>query len=274
MLKIGDFSKLGLVTVKALRYYDERGLLKPVRVDELTGYRYYSASQLTRLNRILAMKDIGLDLQQIAYLMDKDPTPDQILGMLRLKQVELHQQVEEGQARLARLEAWLHTFEQEAKMPAYDILLKSVAPLRVAQTCFIAPGWEQVSPTLTRVFVQIQEHVRQQGVTWLIPGITLFHDNEHHERDISVSACLTFEGSVDDSEQVKVTELPGVEMMASVIHHGSFCTLHLAYNALLTWIANNGYQVNGPNRELNHVYKPGGDESLFVTEVQFPVEKR
>jgi len=67
MLKIGDFSKVSLVSVKALRYYDELGLLKPARVDAFTGYRYYSASQLPRLNRILVLKDLGLSLQQIAY---------------------------------------------------------------------------------------------------------------------------------------------------------------------------------------------------------------
>jgi DNA-binding transcriptional MerR regulator len=116
MLKIGDFSKVSLVSVKALRYYDELGLLKPARVDALTGYRYYSASQLPRLNRILVLKDLGLSLQQIAYLLDQELTPDQIRGMLRLKHVELHQQLEEGQARLERIEAWLQAFEQEAMM--------------------------------------------------------------------------------------------------------------------------------------------------------------
>ncbi|WP_201381743.1 helix-turn-helix domain-containing protein [Ktedonobacter sp. SOSP1-52] len=141
MLKIGDFSKLGLVTIKALRHYDELGLLKPARVDASTGYRYYAASQLTRLNRILVLKDLGLELQQIAQLLDQDVTPEQIRGMLRLKQVEFHQQVEEGKARLTRVEAWLRAFEQEAMMPPYDIVLKRVAPLRVAQVGFVAPNW-------------------------------------------------------------------------------------------------------------------------------------
>lgn len=59
MFKISDFSRLSLVSAKALRYYDELGLLKPARVDESTGYRYYAASQLPRLNRILALKDPG-----------------------------------------------------------------------------------------------------------------------------------------------------------------------------------------------------------------------
>ena len=64
MLKIGDFSKLSQVSIKALRLYDQIGLLKPTVVDNYTAYRYYSASQLPRLNRILAFKDLGFSLEQ------------------------------------------------------------------------------------------------------------------------------------------------------------------------------------------------------------------
>src|ERR1051326_6867155 len=126
MFKIGDFFRLSMVSIKALRYYDERGLLKPARVDEFTGYRYYAANQFARLNRILAMKDMGLSLEQIAHLLDKEPSPDQIRGMLRLKQLELKQQLKEGQERLERIESWLQAFDQEATLPIYDVVLKKV----------------------------------------------------------------------------------------------------------------------------------------------------
>ena len=274
MFKIGDFSKLSLVSVKALRYYDELGLLKPARVDEFTGYRYYSASQLTRLNRILAMKDMGLSLEQIALLLDKELTPDQIRGMLRLKQVELRQQLVEGQARLVRIEAWLQAFEQEVTMPAYDVVLKKVAPLQVAQLRGVAPSMEQIGPTLDRLFDQVMGYISQHGAIPVGPGITLYYDTEYCERDISVGACMSFEGSLNDGEQVKVGELPAAETMASVIHHGSFSTMGQAYNAISKWIETNGYHISGPTRELNIEYERGGDQSKFVTEIQFPVEKR
>jgi DNA-binding transcriptional MerR regulator len=275
MLKISDFSKLSLVSVKALRYYDERGLLKPARVDPSTGYRFYSASQLTRLNRILAMKDMGLDLSQIAFLLDQEPTSDQIRGMLRLKQVELHQQLAEGQIQLTRIEAWLQAFEQEAMMPAYDIVLRKVAPLRVAQARGMAAKMEQpeLGITLGRLFAEVMGTLTGQGATIVGPGITLYYDAEYHEQDIDVGACLAFTGELRETEQVKEVELPAVEMMASVIHHGSFTTMHQAYHAILGWIEANGYRISGPNRELNLEFEPGGDESKFVTEIQFPVEK-
>lgn len=276
MLKISDFSRLSLVSVKALRYYDELGLLKPARVDECTGYRYYSASQLTRLNRILVLKDLGLDLSQIALLLNQEPTPNQIRGMLHLKQIELGQQLEEGQAQLARIGAWLRTFEQEATLPAYDVILKRVAPLRVAQRSGIVPQMRQreLGRTLSCLFAEVRGYLKQQGGIRVGPGMTLYYDTEYREHDIHVGACLAFEGTLEDGEQVKVVSLPAVETMASVIHHGSFSALHRAYHTILKWIEANGYHMSGPHRELALEYEPGGDESTFVTELQFPVEKR
>ena len=59
MIRIGDFARIGQVSIVTLRHYDEIDLLKPIAVDSVTSYRYYSVSQLPRLNRILALKDLG-----------------------------------------------------------------------------------------------------------------------------------------------------------------------------------------------------------------------
>ena len=53
MYKIGDFSKISKVTIKALRYYEKEGLLKPVFIDQNTGYRYYETSQLVEIPKII-----------------------------------------------------------------------------------------------------------------------------------------------------------------------------------------------------------------------------
>jgi len=72
MLKIGDFSRICQVTIKTLRHYDRLGLLQPARVDPFTGHRYYSMSQVPHLNRILALREMGLSLQDIKRVLDKD----------------------------------------------------------------------------------------------------------------------------------------------------------------------------------------------------------
>jgi len=95
MFKIGDFSKICRVPVSALPYYADIGLLEPAHTDKFTSYRYYSLDQLPRLNRILALKDLRLSLEQIAQILRDELPAEQIRGMLRLKQAEIRQQVEE-----------------------------------------------------------------------------------------------------------------------------------------------------------------------------------
>lgn len=85
MFKIGDFSRLSFVTVKTLHYYDEIGLLKPVKVDRFTGYRYYSADQLPRLNYIVALKNLGLSLEEIGTMISNNLTPTQMRDLFILK---------------------------------------------------------------------------------------------------------------------------------------------------------------------------------------------
>ena len=69
VLKIGEFARVAQVSLATLRHYEKLGLLKPMVLDPDTGYRYYSLDQLSRLNRILALKDLGFSLERIAQIL-------------------------------------------------------------------------------------------------------------------------------------------------------------------------------------------------------------
>ena len=116
MLKIGEFAWLSQVTVETLRHYDRIDLLKPVHLDRFTGYRYYSLDQLPRLNRILALKDLGLPLKEIARLLDQEITANEIRDILEVKQAELNSQIQEIEKCLARVETRLKHIDMEGKM--------------------------------------------------------------------------------------------------------------------------------------------------------------
>jgi DNA-binding transcriptional MerR regulator len=116
MLKIGEFAQACRVTVRTLRYYDQIGLLKPSHVDPWTGYRYYARDQAARLHRITTLKDLGLSLEQIGPLLGNDLAPAEIRGMLKLKEAELADQVQELQTQLSRVRTWLGEVEKEKKM--------------------------------------------------------------------------------------------------------------------------------------------------------------
>ncbi|MEZ4516615.1 MAG: helix-turn-helix domain-containing protein [Chloroflexota bacterium] len=114
MFKIGDFSRLAQVSTRMLRHYDQIGLLKPSHTDKWTGYRYYTIDQLPRLHRIIALKELGFSLEQVATLLqDEDLSTGEMRGMLRLRQSELQHEIAAGQQRLIDIEARLHQIEQE-----------------------------------------------------------------------------------------------------------------------------------------------------------------
>jgi effector-binding domain-containing protein len=271
MIKIGDFSKLSQVSVKTLRYYDEMGLLCPIEVDRFTGYRYYSASQLPRLNRILALKDLGLTLEQIAKILNDGVTVDQLRGMLMIKQAEQQQRVQEEVERLARVEARLRQIEMENVMSSYEVVIKKVGPLHVASVRGIVPTYAQQGNLWNELYGQVGRYGNQFAGACL----TLYYDEEYKERDVDVEVCQPIGGNITTQGNVKVQDLPAATM-ACTVHHGPFNTISQAYSALIKWIETNGYRAVGAAREV-YLQPPAQagvqNDPNTVTEIQFPVEK-
>jgi DNA-binding transcriptional MerR regulator len=125
-----------------LRHYDAIGLLRPAHVDQMTGYRSYDAGQLSRLNRIVALKDLGFTLQQVRSILDDEVSVEELRGMLRLREAELQSQIAADTARLARVEARLRTIEKEGAMPADEVQIKRIPGVRVAELSATAAGFE------------------------------------------------------------------------------------------------------------------------------------
>lgn len=270
MLKIGDFSKLSQVSIQTLRHYADLGLLTPAEVDRFTGYRYYSASQLPRLNRILALKDLGFSLDLIAPLLDKGISPQQLRGMLRLRQAEQQARVQEEQARLARVEARLSQIEQESAMPQYDVVIKKVEPLRIASVRGTIPTYSQQGS----LWSELYRYLGGRQTQFAGPCLTLYYDEGYTDRDVDTEVAQPISGALPADERVKVYDLPAA-LVASAVHHGPYTTLSQVYDALIPWIEANGYRSAGAPREIYLQSKGDGDQNDpdCVTEVQIPVEK-
>ena len=270
MFRIGEFSKLSQVSVKTLRYYDQIDLLHPAEVDRFTNYRYYTTDQLHRLNRILALKDLGLTLDQIGLVLDQELSPAELRGMLRLKQVELEQQVEEQQARLARVAARLRQIEQEGKMPDYIVTLKEVPALRVASVRDVVANY----PAQSALWHELEAFLEQKQVQPSGPCFTLDHEEEYRESDVDLEVCEPIDVDLEGDDRVTVRELPGGQM-ASMLHIGPYETLSEAYPVIIGWIMENGYRITGSGREIYVRNAPDHDvePAEYVTEIQFPVAK-
>lgn len=268
MLKIGEFSRMGQVSVKALRIYDEMGLLKPALVDDWSGYRMYEVSQLPHLWKILALKDLGLTLEEVREILKENPTAEQIRGMLCVRRVQQEQRIQEEQAKLERVEHLLKIISKEGNMPEYNVVTKKIEDMTILSIREVLPSFKMIGNQFG-LFCQYFQANKAQ-----IAGapFALYHDCEYKEKDNDVEIAFPVVGSAPETEKIKLRKLSG-GLMASVMHSGSYDTIPAAYKAVADWIEANGYGISGVSREV-YLQQPGESGKEPVTEILFPIEKK
>ncbi|MGW4483976.1 MerR family transcriptional regulator [Amycolatopsis sp. NPDC004368] len=267
MFSIGEFAKLGRVSVRMLRHYDALGLLRPAKVDPHSGYRSYAAGQLARLNRILALTDLGFGLKQVADLLDDEPGAEQLRGMLRLRHAELATQVAEAAGRLARVEARLRLIESEEDV--MDVVVKPVSGAKVVAVSGIAESFEyhEIGPVVGGLCASLAERMERAGLKFAGPAVA-WYEPAADDR-IQVRACAPYVGS-PSGEGLCETDLPAIEQAATLVHRGTMDTIAGSYQALARWIDDNGYRAE-PVKAREVYLHTEGDEKEWITELQIPI---
>jgi len=272
MFSIGEFARLGGVSIRTLRHYDETGLLRPATVGPDTGYRGYSAAQLGQLNRIMALKELGLTLAQVGRLLD-GVTLGELHGMLLLRRAQLEQQLELHKNQLLSIEARLHSIAREDGMPVDDIAAKTIPATGVVVIAGRASGFEVAN--IVRVVNQlvaefdrlgIQDRVKQDG-----PRI-IFYEREHDE-DLTVLLALPVaEPPAELPAPARYRVLPEIEA-AVAVRSGPAATIYpMVYHDLVRWIEEHGYRpVPGAGRDVwVHDKDDMTDPGPQIFEIQMP----
>jgi DNA-binding transcriptional MerR regulator len=270
MFSIGDFARLGRVSVRMLRHYDALGLLRPARVDPATGYRSYDAGQLSRLNRLIALKDLGLSLEQVGLILEEKVGPEELHGMLRLRRAELAAHVAEEAARLARVEARLRLIETEGAMPE-GVVIKSVPAVRLAELSATAESYEsdKITPVIQPLYERLCERLEAAGLPITGPAVAYY---EQVPEGVRVHAGAPVNAGKDGTYDFDVVDLPAVEQAATIIHHGPMDGVDATFQRLARWIEENGYRSTGLAREVYLRYGEG-DPDGWVTELQETVTR-
>lgn len=271
MLKIGDFSRICQVSIKSLRHWDSLDLLQPAHIDPQSGYRYYTIEQLTEVNRIIALKAMGLELAQIARLMRDTPTLDDIRAMLRLKQADLRQQIDQATVMLQVVESRLEQIEHDGRLPQYEVSLKPTPSQQALAVRRVFPNFRDLVDVLHRAY----PYARQRDNAHLV---AVFHDDAFQDESIDIEIAIP----VDAREQpldltadtrLTMTTLPEVELMACTVHHGTWLNLSHGYVFIGQWIERSGYRIAGPGREIFHRIDWEHHQRDTITEIQFPVTR-
>ncbi len=272
MFSIGEFARLGAVSVRTLRHYDEIGLLQPAQVDSGTGYRSYSASQLGELNRIIALKDLGFSLTQTGKLLS-GITIEELRGMLALRRAQLEQELDEYTTRLRGVEARLRYIEGENAMPADDITVKKIPAMGVVAISGTAPGIgpQYAVPVVNRSRALFDELNISGLATVTGPFMVFFEDHDTDEATIYLALPVA-EPPAELSPPAQYLVLPAIEA-ATAVRNGPASSIYPAvYHDLVHWATAHGFQTSGPGRdiwihEIDDISQV--DEQIFETQLPF-----
>ena len=280
MFRIGEFSKIAQVSGRLLRYYEEIGLFMPALSDPQTGYRYYSAKQLPELNRILALKELGLTLDQIARLLAGHIATDEIRGMLVMKKAQIEQTVHEELTRMRYIESRINQIDRGDQLGDYEVVLKSVPAQRFIAAREPALTWAAYRTVAQEIGRLLPANLPARiGSKALGHFALIMHSDvwETDNLDVEIGFLLNsnedLELALPSGRIMRVRDLPAVETMATTMHMGIPETGHSSYAALGLWAEANAYHFASPSREIFIRLPHHGAEDEIIAEIQIPVQK-
>lgn len=268
MYLIGMFSRINKVTTKTLRHYDEIGLLKPNYVDEQTGYRYYTTSQLPKLHQILTLKQMGLALGDIKKVIEESAGLE---IYLKLKEEELMASIRKQTMQLKQVQQFNMLIQGGYEM-MYTPIIKELPEVIVASMRQVVSNYNDFFNLCPNVMGPEMERV---GCVCRVPAycFNIYHDGEYKESHIDVEICEAVTEMKADTDIIKFKKIEGVESAVSILHKGPYSDLRNAYSFIFKWIEENNYTVIDHPREsyIDGIWNKESEED-WLTEIQVPVK--
>jgi effector-binding domain-containing protein len=272
-IPIGRFSLITRLSQKALRLYDERGLLVPEVKDLCSGYRYYTGAQIARGVSIKTLCGLGFSLSEIDMLLAAKAHNDActIRELFGRRRQEIRSEVQ----RLQQIEAILESEDASLEliyMSLNEPLIKDVPPQRIVGKKGTGVYSETISRLMPALCSQIfSEENRRNGLKVTGPFMTLYYDCEYREKDATMECAAPITGRIVLSDpEMEVRTLPGGKCL-SLIHKGPYTSLHKAWCRIGAYAEERNHVACGLQRE---VYLSDPDvvpEDELLTELQIPI---
>jgi DNA-binding transcriptional MerR regulator len=260
MHRIGEFARLGQVSIKTLRFYDEIGLLRPAWTDPRSGYRYYLAEQVADLNQILALKNLGMSLEEVVAISRDSLPAERLRELLLAKRIEAERYLLDARARIARIDASIARIDRDEAPSRFAFVTKYVGSRLVVSLRDEVASFDHLVERID----EVEHHTRQHRAQSTRGA--LFHGCAGSALDCEALAFVA--GAVPQTDRLRVYELPAVEV-ASVVYAGPIEGAGDAYEALGAWVRDNRLELAGSCLELYLGGHATGTDS--VVEIQFPV---
>lgn len=263
MLKIGEFSKLSHFTIKALRFYEKEGLLVPAKVDEWTGYRFYTTDQLETAASIKSYRQLDLSVNEIKAIF----SGDDIKTILLKKAEQLKKQKSTIDVHLSIIN---HILEE--KQMKYQVTIKEIPAVTVYYSEVRIPRYSDMMQYIPKIGAECMKLNPNLKCTEPPYEFCEYLDNEHRDCDILIRHNEAVTESGVENENIKFREIPAVKVL-SIFHKGAYDNIGEAYAYITKYAEENRYKVNGYAREC-YIDGIWNKESVndWLTEIQLPIE--
>lgn len=264
LVPIGRFAQISRLTIKALRHYDDLGLLKPAHTDPASGYRYYSLGQIAAAELIRTLRATEMPLDEIgAVLCEADPAA--VRAQLVRHEARLAERIAAQHEAIARLRRLIDP--REAPMTyAIEIAAPDPRPIVGARTIGPQPDLSRVVP---RTLDAVLAHLRAHGAAPSGPPFVIYHDGGGDEA-FAMEIGWTVDEPPPDAGDFRAGTLGGTPA-ARTIHPGPYDRLSAAYAALAGWVQAHGHETAGSPYEIYVSYPEGADPDDYRTEVYWPI---
>lgn len=266
LLPIGRFSRMTRLSVKALRLYDEIGLLRPAEVDPDSGYRYYAIEQAGRAEAVRALRSVDMPLEEIRAVLDSDD-PGAARSILVAHRDRIAGRLAAEERMLSYLEAVIR--REDGKMP-YQVEIEVTAPQLVAAVRK-RTDLSRIGEDIGDGFAALMGAMGREGIGPAGPPLIVYHDVIDGETEGEIEICVPVGRAPSGGGEVYSCELPG-GTMATTVHAGPYEEIGAAYQTIMAWIAEHGHGHAGPPREiyLNDPQTVAPEDLL--TRIEFPIE--
>lgn len=268
LLLVGTFAKRVGLSPSALRYYDDVGLLKPARVDEATGYRYYSETQLEQARLIRFLRSLELPIGELRAILAATDSAA-LAAHLKSYRRDVKAQLDEKARMLTEIKLFA---QRQLEPPAYAVGLKEVPAhtflsiRRQTPTAALFKTMSGVSSTLLRYLQNLQ-------VTPVGPWFTLYHNADYNDVEVDIEVCVPTPRSLASEGEIRQGYFCE-QTHAWTVHRGPYERIGQAYRALQSWLDEHGYKPAGPIRDICLVGPAEvADVNRYSTEVAWPVTR-
>lgn len=265
MYKIGEFSRITELTVKALRHYHEEGLLAPFEIDSLTSYRYYNIDQIGQAKKIKLLRDCNFSIKEVKEIINHSEDLEDLPFYLDEKITSILKDVKKVKVIKMKLLDQLNENRGEI-MRSYQVIKKKTEKQLVISTKYVGK-YEDCGKYMGILYKTAKQH--STGVP-----INLYYDSEY-KVNASIEVCVPVKKEIKVKKDILLKELPSVDGI-STIHIGPYDKVGNAYQALSDYAKSEGFDLGLPLRET-YLKGPGmlfkGNPNKYQTEVFIPIIK-